>query len=370
MPLKFRGMRKKILFEVYPKSQDLTKQWFVQFWTEIDKKPKRVKLYVANSPDAKTRTELADQIIVDIQKNGYKLHTQKLLKQETDLATLLCERFLERKPTLRRKTILCYESIFKCYDAFLKKEIDNDKNIGKNYLKTLALNGLKPATINKHRVVLSSLYAELVEDDVLPDNPFKKTKKLKNNSTGSQYFKTRQISELKKYMFNNELEFLWRAVVWIYYCFIRPAELRLTLVGDVDFDEWRIFLRKEISKNKKSEWVTIPDALKDYLIPLRLHEYPANFYLVGKDGLPAEKPVPFNWWSRHHLDMLRKLNYPSMYNFYSWKHTGVCMSYRAGLDLRQLQLQLRHHSLDMVAVYLKSMGVGDMTEARTKTFQI
>jgi integrase len=246
----------------------------------------------------------------------------------------------------------------------------NDKNIGKLFLKEIMLSGKKNATVNKHRVVLKSFYAGLVEDEILSFNPFDKTKKLNNNSTGSQYFKIRQIEELKQYMHASQLEFLWKAVVWIFYCYIRPGELRLVKVGDVDFDEWKVFMRGEISKNKKDEWIAIPDALKAYIAPMCLYQYDANFYLVGRDGLPSSEPVPTNWWSRHHLEMLRTLNYSERYNFYSWKHSGVCHAYRNGMDLRELQVQLRHHSLEMVAIYLKSMGANDMPSARSKAPKI
>ena len=362
-------MRKKILFEVYPKSKDLQKQWFVQFWIDSTY-PKRIKLHVPNAPDVQTRMDLAHQIITDIQSNGYVPKVKRTVKLKADVVTLLRDQFLERKDSLRRKTKCCYESVLKNYDAFLIGKNPMDKNIGKDFLKEISLRGKKNSTVNKHRVVLKSLYAGLVEDEVLSFNPFDSTKKLHNNSTGSQYFKIRQIEELKQYMHANQLEFLWKAVIWIFYCYIRPGELRLVKVGDVDFDEWRIFMRGTISKNKKDEWIAIPDALKAYIAPLCLYQCPPNYYLVGKDGTPSPEPVAYNWWSRHHLVMLRALNYSERYNLYSWKHSGVCHAYRNGMDLRELQVQLRHHSLEMVAIYLKSMGANDMPSARAKAPKI
>lgn len=57
--------------------------------------------------------------------------------------------------------------------------------------------------------------------------------------------------------------------------------------------------------------------------------------------------------------MLKDLNITGRYGFYSWKHTGAVMAVKGGINIKDLQLQLRHHSLDMVNEYLKNLGVTD-----------
>ncbi len=49
---------------------------------------------------------------------------------------------------------------------------------------------------------------------------------------------------------------------------------------------------------------------------------------------------------------------------YSWKHTGNCNAYRAGADIKALQQQNRHHSLEMTDVYLRSMGLRQQWKLR------
>ena len=49
--------------------------------------------------------------------------------------------------------------------------------------------------------------------------------------------------------------------------------------------------------------------------------------------------------------------YDGKLTLYSWKHTGVCNAYRAGVDIKTLQGLLRHHSLDMTAIYMRSLGL-------------
>ena len=47
---------------------------------------------------------------------------------------------------------------------------------------------------------------------------------------------------------------------------------------------------------------------------------------------------------------------------YSWKHTGAVMAVKAGIHIKQLQIQLRHHSLDQVDQYLRDLGVSDLSD--------
>lgn len=41
---------------------------------------------------------------------------------------------------------------------------------------------------------------------------------------------------------------------------------------------------------------------------------------------------------------------------YQLKHTGAGMALQSGIDVRDLQLQLRHHSLEMTQVYLEKFN--------------
>ena len=69
----------------------------------------------------------------------------------------------------------------------------------------------------------------------------------------------------------------------------------------------------------------------------------------------------------NHFDKIRKLiNLPRDYKLYSFKHTGNVMAVKAGIGLKELQMQNGHHSLDQLNAYLRQM-IGTESEAlRTK----
>jgi len=104
-----------------------------------------------------------------------------------------------------------------------------------------------------------------------------------------------------------------------------------------------------ISKNGKSDYVVIPDVFWVTLKNIGLDKLDPKLYVVGKDGIGSEAQFPVNWIGRRHGKILRSLGYDTGYGghaFYSWKHTGVIDAVKAGINLRELQLQLRHHSLE------------------------
>ena len=90
-----------------------------------------------------------------------------------------------------------------------------------------------------------------------------------------------------------------------------------------------------------------------------LQSYPNNYYILSKCGKPGQNPISTKWLNDEHRKVLDELKIIGRYAFYSWKHTGVVKAVKSGLNIKDLQLQLRHHSLDMVNEYLKNLGVLD-----------
>lgn len=171
-----------------------------------------------------------------------------------------------------------------------------------------------------------------------------------------------QIRRIKKAITEQDPE-PWFFIEFIYYCFIRPKELRHLRVGDVLTDDKRILLRPEVSKNGKHQYVTIPAPFQESV--RRLEERDAREWIFpGKRD--RSKPASYNYFSRRHRNFMKELGFGLEYKLYSWKHTGAVMAIKAGISVKELQIQLRHHSLDMVNRYLRQMGVEDMENLRNR----
>jgi len=127
-------------------------------------------------------------------------------------------------------------------------------------------------------------------------------------------------------------------------------------------------VRGAISKNKKEQWVVIPDVFLPKLYEIGLHAASPNDYIFTGLALFGEKPIGKNEMNKRHCAMLKELKFDTVrYKLYSWKHTGAVDKVKAGINIKELQMQLRHADLNETARYIRDMGISDMDDMRTKT---
>lgn len=274
---------------------------------------------------------------------------------------------------LRRKTTQTYQSQLRTLYKWLKKNNLASSGIAtftaehaRTFINYLS-NELKRhnTTRNNYTTNLKSIFASLKLKGIINVNPFDNIGHVRSSKTSKKPFNKHQRETLKKIFFTRDKE-LWLFVQIMYYCFIRPKELRLLEIRDIDLFEGKICVRGEIAKNRVTMDVRIPKQLLQILIKRKLNLYPQNYYVFGKEGKPGAKPCSTNYFSGRHLKILRELGYTKDYALYSWKHTGVISAVKGGIHIKDLQSQLRHQSLDEVQEYLKDLGVMDSDDLRDK----
>ncbi len=211
-------------------------------------------------------------------------------------------------------------------------------------------------TYNDYMSILRKCLTAIGQGDLMTD-----LKKVKSYATPAKYFQAYQVKRLKSAISDRDQE-LWLFVQFIYYCFIRPGtELRLLKVGDIHLDDKSIRVRGDISKNRKTEYVSIPAPFLPQLAHFTRLD-PIE-YIFPKPGDPT-KPMGMNTMRRRHRMILREMGFTTEYKLYSWKHTGAVNYIKNGGNVKQLQIQLRHHSLDQVDQYLRQLGVHDIGHLR------
>jgi integrase len=264
--------------------------------------------------------------------------------------------------TLRPKSVTTYNSALHKLEQYLQLEqlllttITQDQVIRfRDYLINVLQNS--PRTANNTIDHLSVVYSHYQERTGLKENPFR-VKKLKHEvTTKNQAFSEVDRLRIEKYLIEYEPE-LYLITRLIYYAFIRPGELNKLRVQDVKLTEKYIVIPGNISKNGKTETVPIIPPLLVELQKLELQDVRHNFYLCGKGLVPSRyesgKQVAF----RRHEKALRACGMQDEnYTLYSWKHTGAVNAYRSGVGVKELQKLLRHSSVSITDIYLKSLGL-------------
>ena len=74
---------------------------------------------------------------------------------------------------------------------------------------------------------------------------------------------------------------------------------------------------------------------------------------------PKKELSKKNVWANAEI---KKINDLHGYTLYSWKHTGVCKAFVSGLNIKYLQQILRHSSIAITDIYLKSLSLNNSTE--------
>jgi integrase len=209
---------------------------------------------------------------------------------------------------------------------------------------------------NKHLGVFETLYNFYIDRKQISENPFVKVKTLPERPGKHNAFSPAQIKRIREACVLTEDHQLWLFLNFIHYTMARPgSELRLLKVGDILEKTIRI-----IPENAKttSGHVLIPPPLEQLIVDYKLRDYPPGDYVFTIAGVPGPKPTYEKYFYNQHRRILTllKLN-DKPYDLYGWKHTGVIALYKATKDVKLIQRQCRHKSLDQTDKYLRDLGL-------------
>lgn len=338
-------------------NNNIKERWYV-FWYEpvpgTDlRKRKKASGGINYAKTIEERLQKAEAFIKELQQNNF-YYTGEVNRtpENTELHQCLQNR------TLRKHASRFYNTHVRVFLKWLKdKPLKCSPDDAQAFINFLKDKGNCNTTVNHYRNTLKSLYAELLEMKKIKVNPFAKIKKLKESRESKKAYTPAQVQEIKEYLQQHDPE-LWLFCQFIYYCFIRPNELRQLKIKDIDFYNNLITVPGSISKNHKSQPVVIPDVfVKDVQ---HLAKLPEELHIFGK----GNEPLGETNMSDRFRKIRNELGYSKKFTMYSFKHTGAMYFAKKTKDVKALQVQLRHHSLDMVNTYLQNMGAIDNQEVR------
>ena len=267
---------------------------------------------------------------------------------------------------IRKSTYQCYQAKFRIFVEFLEsKKIDMDdilyfclKDVELFYEFLQKDRQLSNKTVNEYTILFRRVCKDLFIKNIISENHFKNTRRLKSFSSKPIPFNETNILKLKELILKTDPQ-LWLCVQLIFYSFIRPNELRFLQIKHFDFVAGKIIIPGEFSKNHKTQTVIIPDPLLEYFNEKEFNKYNYDDYLITLKGTPGENHVGHNYMGNHFRRIRTLLKMPSSYKFYGWKHTGVLSLKRSGVDPFAMKDQLRHHSLDEMLEYLVELEGAD-----------
>lgn len=142
---------------------------------------------------------------------------------------------------------------------------------------------------------------------------------------------------------------------FIYYTLARPNELRQVQVKHLEKEF--LFIPGSNSKNRNDRTPILANQLKDLIDKLGWRNYPGEYFVFGPGCKPSKSPRSVSYYTNKHREFILALGFGNDFTLYSWKHSGTCDGFKAGIDIRRLQLQIGHSSINDTMTYLKSLNL-------------
>lgn len=305
-----------------------------------------------------------------VRRTGSETETTKNFAYYSSRYLDHCRNILQLAPA----TITCYKSKLRIFGQFLTKRkisnvsirfynIDTINEFNKYLITDRQLDG---KILNDYNEMLKRFFKHCIkEEKVITNNPCDDVRRYKESEKHHIAFNKAYIQRMRNTLINND-PWLWLMIQFLYGTLMRPKELRFLQIKHICWEDGTIRMPAEITKNDKDRVITIPDWLLDELLKAKYNEYPPEYYLMSKFKKPGEKPVSKNFLYKKHKAVTMGLNLPQGYDLYSWKHTGVQQLLLASVDIKFIQMQLGHRSLDEMIPYCDELRSQANEQIRVK----
>jgi integrase len=223
-------------------------------------------------------------------------------------------------------------------------------HVARDYVDSMMLDEILSArTINNRITQTKAIFTELRKREYIIFNPFDRIEKMRVKEAEITAFTPKELEKIGELLPEWDYN-LYVISQLIFYCFIRPAEIVRLQFKDVLWDHELIILSGQITKNKKSQVISMPDQLIKNIKDWDL-SYPSEYYLFSTKLKPGTQEVAPTRIAGAWREFTTEKKLPAK-NIYDLKHTGNGMAFDQGMNSRDIQLQNRHSSLEQTQQYL------------------
>lgn len=350
-----------ILPKLYDADGDLQKQWYVFYYYKHPETRKMIRFRVFISKRLQTRSarhEKAIEIKNRLKRDLIQGFNPFVSSEKRNMPVVEgVEYVLELKSRfLKKRTVHSYNSIARHFCGWL---IENNKHKAppsmitkttvEQYLDDCLINGgISNRTYNNKVSSMRSIWNFMLQRDMVDHNVWQKITYLPEAEPEITAYTPGELQLIKTHLVKENYQ-LYVVTQLIFYCYMRPAEIVRLQFRDLLWDHQLILFPGTKSKNKKTQVIVIPDEMKKNLKDWKLN-YPQSWYVFSRNLLPGDIEIA----PTRIAEVWRK--FAGMHdiskNIYDFKHTGNGYAVDRGINLRDIQLQNRHHSLEQTQKYL------------------
>lgn len=353
---------------------DLNKRWFIAFDFTDQNTNKLYRKQFSHGMnyihDKQDRYTFANNLLIHYKNKlatGWNPVTKKVDNLNDDELIVNIVQAINFAITLkskfaRKKTIEGYNWVSKMFFTWLKEnylqytEPTNftSKNAHQFMDQLLTKKNYGPKSFNNVLIFMRGFFNLLIDKEIITINPFKSIKKLPAAKGKIVAFDDQEMQLIDCELKNKKIR-LWYYKEFMYCTGIRRTELTLIKVRDIQSDS--IIIYSGNAKNKSQQSVMINQRLQNVINQMELDKYKPDDYVFGRGLITCDQQyLNPNHISTMHTRITKKLKIREECTLYSWKHTGAGKLYEKTKDPYLVMRHLRHHSLEMTVIYLRSLG--------------
>ncbi|WP_155941625.1 tyrosine-type recombinase/integrase [Maribacter sp. Hel_I_7] len=320
------------------------------------------------------------EVLLEMLKEGYSPYKDKLKLNSKSLeytaGAALDYAYGIKLSELSETSVKDYKSRYGRFKTYLDKKNLLDKSIlgitkqtVNDYLQTI-VKASSARNRNNTRIVLSSLFGELENNDVIPRNFIENIKVLNTKSVSHRTYSLEVLEGLFAYMKKND-PVLLLFIKFVSYNFLRPIEVCRLRLKDIFLSQKLLRVQ---AKNKPEKTKIIPDIvlreIQDFDFSVQ------NHFLFTPTGIGEWEAIESSrrdYFTKRFWKLKKKYNeyllatgetlqLGSEYTIYSFRHTFITLLFR---KLRKefsytetcdkLMLITGHSTLDALKAYLKDI---------------
>lgn len=368
-PKKTENFKNSSVFIDYiPAELRVNKDWIIVYYSKnpVTELLERQRLRVPIMANKTERLKFAKKMLAELNKRlleGWSPFFQESGKnfKSFDDAVLEFKKYCDKQLNegiFRADTLRTYNSNLNLLKLFILERnmkvvfaLQINKSFCVQYLDWVYMDRQNSArTRNNHLIFLKMLCNYFINRGILAENPVMGIKNLKKAAKKRIIIPidVRQTIEGEILQYKNGYHCLCGAT---YYCMIRNTELAKLQVKSINLKGNNIFIPKEISKNKKDEYITIPEQYKSILEKHIFNASENDFLFSAKDFLPGTKKMCVTKISRQWERLREKLKFKNEYQFYSLKDSGITDLLNAGIPAIKVRDQARHYDIKITEMY-------------------
>jgi site-specific recombinase XerD len=341
---------------------DIKSRWYVYYSYLHPETRKFQRIKIGISQKLKTKSarykryeEIKKQIDSQLLQGWNPFEAEKPELISIENAILLFLKVSEK--TLRRRTIQTYSSFITRIINWLRKEklhimpvsLFSYHHAQKFMDYLITHQGIGNRTYNNYVSTYRIVFNFFEKRELLSKNPFMKVNLLKEEEGKIVAFTEDEWKIIFKYLPEEDPR-LWIIANFIYYTAMRPQEIMNLQFNNVDIIRQKIYCLAKNSKNRKQQVIEIPDTFME-ILRLTNFNYPGHYYIFSKNLEPGSTE---NYPTRIAERWRKFANRHSIKErtIYNLKHNAAGRLCDAGFDVRDIQIHLRHHSLEQTEEYL------------------